>query len=103
TDPTPTLFHLAASPRVNPVVRRQAADLLAKILARDPGRLPSAKAALVRAAERFWNHEARFDGGQTATVWRWTGNALEGVPASPSQAEEYYGLRDLRWALEIDP
>jgi CheY-like chemotaxis protein/tetratricopeptide (TPR) repeat protein len=103
TDPTPTLFHLSASPQVNPVVRQQATELLARILGRDPSRLPAAPEALTRAAERFWRHEARFGDAQTVPVWRWTGNALEATPSTPSQAEEHSGLRYLRWALEIDP
>ena len=36
-------------------------------------------------------------------VWRWEDNQLVSYAATASQAEEFFGLRYARWALELDP
>src|SRR5262249_47559855 len=36
-------------------------------------------------------------------IWRWDGKKLVPMKVSTTQAEEYYGLRYARWALDLDP
>src|SRR5205085_10359465 len=69
---------------------------------------------LVAAAQRFYDHKARYIGAKTnpdgkptmVPVWVWDDkllklNRIQDVPVG--QAEEYYGLRYARWALESKP
>jgi CheY-like chemotaxis protein len=102
TDPLPTLEFLAASPRQANDVRRAAADLASRLLAVAPSRLPIAKAELTRFADRFYRHEAAFINPNAVPVWRWEDNRLAAYAATASQAEEFFGLRYARWALELD-
>jgi hypothetical protein len=103
TDPLPTLEFLAASPRQAPDIRRAAADLASRLLTVSPGRLPLAKVELTRFAERMYRHEAAFINPNAVPVWRWEDNRLVSYSATASQAEEFFGLRYARWALELDP
>ncbi|HEY1381060.1 MAG TPA: hypothetical protein VGF55_29950, partial [Gemmataceae bacterium] len=103
TNPLPTLEFLAANSRENADVRRAAADLASRLLALPPGRLPPAKTELTRYAERFYRHEAPFINPNAVPVWRWEENGLVSYAATASLAEEFFGLRYARWALELDP
>ena len=60
---------------------------------------------LVKLAEPFINQQARFRGGDHPTLWTWDApnNRLTSVVASKAEAEEYYAVRTLRWALERNP
>src|SRR5439155_12754919 len=97
------LEYLAASPRQPNDVRRAAAELAARLLAVSPGRLPLAKADLTRFADRLYRHDAAFINPNAVPIWRWEDNRLVSYAATASQAEEYFGLRYARWALELDP
>jgi hypothetical protein len=103
TNPLPTLEYLAASPRQAPEVRKTAAELASRLLAVPPTRLPLAKVELTRFADRFNRHEASFINPNAVPVWRWEDNRLVNYAATASQAEEYFGLRYARWALDLDP
>lgn len=103
TDPLPTLDYLAASPKEADAVRRRATEILALIRPLAPSRMPAAKAALTAAAEKLYQHKASFINPQSVTVWRWDVDKLVAYPVTASQAEEYFGLRYARWALELDP
>jgi hypothetical protein len=103
TNPLPTLEYLAASTRQADAVRKAAADLESRLLAVPPTRLPIAKVELTRYADRFYRHEAAFINPNAEPVWRWENNTLVNYAASASQAEEFFGLRYARWALELDP
>jgi hypothetical protein len=103
TNPLPTLVFLAASPRQPADVRRAAAELESRLLALPPTRLPSAKTELTRFAEQFYRHEAAFINPNAVPVWRWEDDRLVSYSATASQAEEFFGLRYARWALELDP
>jgi hypothetical protein len=103
TDPLPTLDHLAASPKESQSVRREATQLQSRIRAVAPSRMPPAKAELTRAAERFYRHQAAFINPAAVPVWRWENDRLVSYTGTASQAEEYFGLRYARWALELDP
>jgi CheY-like chemotaxis protein len=99
----PHLWYLYASPAQPPEVQRKAAEALQFLLESAPGKLISAKAALVREAERYLQHRVRFDNPDQVTVWQWDGKELgfEVMPAD--KAEEYFGLRFARQALDLDP
>jgi hypothetical protein len=101
TNPLPTLVYLAASPKESDGVRRKASELQSRILG--TRQLPVAKVELTRWAERFYQHQAPFLNPQAVPLWRWEGDRVVPYTATASQAEEYFGLRYARWALELDP
>lgn len=103
TNPLPTLEFLAASQQQPADIRRASANLVSRLLAVPPSALPQAKAELTRTAEKFYKHEASFINPNAVPVWRWEDNKLVNYSANASQAEEYFGLRYARWALELDP
>jgi CheY-like chemotaxis protein len=103
----PFLWHLAGSPKYPERVRNKALSAIVYLTGIETGKLPPAPVALTREAERYYRHQVPMD-VPGSLVWRWDGKALvTGVPgspkATPSQAEEYYGLRFAREALDIDP
>jgi CheY-like chemotaxis protein len=104
----PNLWFLAASPQRPEEVRRKAAETLAYFLGTTVKRLPEAKVALTREAERYYNHEVKFPNPAAVAVWRWDGKrVVEGWPGAPtipaSRAEEYWGLKYAGQALALDP
>jgi CheY-like chemotaxis protein len=118
TDLSPFLWRVVAQPRdQSPTLRTLAEDLLTKLNpgARVDTKLPEAE--LTALARTFYDHTARYAGAKTnpdgtpATVPLWVWDAKD--PANPKlvkvedvpvgQAEEYYGLRYARWALERKP
>src|SRR5262249_30352103 len=50
-----------------------------------------------------YQHQIRFTDPSAVVVWRWGGKQLVREAVSASQAEEYYGLRFARQALDLDP
>lgn len=101
TDPRPTLWKLAAG---NDLVAAKAKQLLASLTNTPLSRLPLSVGELVKAANDLYQHRNTFarEGGQV-TLWRWVDNKLISQTVTPSQAEEYFGLRYARWALELEP
>jgi hypothetical protein len=104
----PFLWYYTAAKDESPAVRKKATQVLEQLLDVEPGRLTSAKVALTREAERYYNHQVTFGDPKQVTVWRWDGKqVVQGWPGAPtvsaSQAEEYYGLRFARRALNLDP
>jgi CheY-like chemotaxis protein len=104
----PHLWFLSASPTEPDAVRRAATDYLASVLDLPASRLPSAKTALTREAERYYRHEVNLGGTDAVPIWRWDGKTIvQGWPGKPlvtaSQAEEYRGLYFARQALSLDP
>jgi len=100
----PYLWYLSASPRQLDVVRETARDALVYFLNRPADRLPPATTALTREANRYYEHKADLS-PEPSTVWEWTGRDFVMPPAqaTPSQAEEYYGIRFAKQALDLDP
>ena len=105
----PHLWYLSAAPRQPDRVRQKATAALAALLDTEPSRLPPAKLALTREAERYYKHQVPFTDPQAVKVWRWDGKHLvEGWPPKAvtipaTRAEEYYGLRFAGQALDLDP
>jgi hypothetical protein len=103
----PFLWYYAGSPRFPDRVRSRATQALAYLTGTERARLPTAPVALTREAERYYHHQVPLD---NVAVWRWDDKAkdlVKGLPGQPivppSRAEEYYGLRFAREALDIDP
>lgn len=103
TNPLPTLDFLAASPKESAEVRQLARDLIVKLRPIGKSEIRPAKQELTDAAWKFYRHQERFVKPAAVPVWRWDDNQLVQTPSNASQAEEYYGLRYARWALELDP
>jgi CheY-like chemotaxis protein len=102
-DAVPYLWSLAASPKESDLVRTKARQVLAALLGTHADRLPQAKVALTDLAESYYRHQVKFVDPAAVTVWRWDGKQLAAQTVSASQAEEHYGLRFARQALDIDP
>lgn len=124
TDPTdiaPYLYYASASPRFNATVRKKATDALARLLTieleKSPPtkgktseatdvftkRLPPARSELTRVAERYYDHKIRFPNPNDVAVWHWDGKEVAVTVVPATKAEEYFGLRFARQALELDP
>ncbi len=107
TDLMPYLWYLSAPLPKNPeLLRKKASEMLVGLLGQDPNadrieehRLPQYR--LTQIAQTFLNHQARFNTPDQAAIWKWDGRAPVLTPMSLSDAEEYYGLRYLHWALEM--
>ncbi len=104
----PHLWFLTANRAESPLVRRKATAVLADFLDLPASRLGSARAALTREAERYYQKQVEFGDPKAVAIWRWDGKGVvQGWPGAPtvsaSQAEEYWGLRFARRALELDP
>lgn len=104
----PFLWHFVGSPKYPDRVRAAATSAIAYLTNTDPGKLPTAVVALTREAERYYRHQVPLGATGEVPVWRWDGKTLvTGLPGapkvSPSRAEEYYGLRFAREALDLDP
>jgi CheY-like chemotaxis protein len=104
----PNLWFLAASPAEPEIVRRKATETLAALLDTQPSRLPPAKVALTREAERYDHHQVIFPNPTAVVIWRWdNGRIVPGWPGAPTvpatAAEEYWGIRFANQALRLDP
>lgn len=60
---------------------------------------------LVRIGATFPAHQARFRGRDAITVWSWDPSKVNVVKATATrpQAEDYYALRYVKWALDLNP
>jgi CheY-like chemotaxis protein len=99
----PYLWFLSANPKEGTEVRRKATEALTHLLGQPANGLPPAKLALTDEAERYYRHRVHFSDPQAVVVWQWDGKRLVGPTLTGSQAEEYYGLRFARQAIELDP
>jgi CheY-like chemotaxis protein len=100
----PYLWHLSAWEKYPPLVRGKARQVLAKLTATDPQYLPPSYLALTQLAQDYYHHRVRFPAGQPIRVWPWDGQKIETKPVdlTPHQAEEFFGLRYARQALQLD-
>ena len=106
TNFTPYLWYYTGS--ATPSLKGMANGLLSTLVG-DSFSRRSADAELVRLAEPFVRRTAAFGSldkvGNKVRVWSWDAekNAVRADDLSASDAEEYYGLRYLRWAVERNP
>ena len=86
-------------------VNARAKLVLGQLLNQDPATLPPAKIALVDLAERYYQHKVPFPASKPVRVWPWDGNKLATKPVelNARQAEEFFGLRHAREALDLEP
>lgn len=99
----PHLWYWSAAPRAVELVRRRAAETIAHLLGVGVEKLPPARVALVREAERYDRRQVRFADPQAVTVWEWDGKGVVSRTMTAAQAEEHYGLYFARRAIELDP
>ncbi len=101
----PYLWHLSASKRYPELVRQRAKELLAYLQEMDVSKLPPAKVALTALAERYYEHRVRFSDPERVRIWEWDGKKIDPKPVvlKASQAEEFFGQRYAREALDLDP
>jgi len=100
----PYLWHLSNSQMYPGIIRDQAKEILAYLTATDPTKLPYAKQMLTQMAENFYQHKAKIDiGGKP--FWRWDGQKIalqpDYIPRRP--AEEFFGVRYAKEALDLEP
>lgn len=102
TDFSPHLWHAANAE--DATVKAFAAVQLDRLSGGRAGRL-KAEDELARLAEPFVNRTARFRGGDRPTLWGWDAErqTVVAVPATKPEAEEFFAVRNLRWALEKNP
>jgi CheY-like chemotaxis protein len=100
------LWYLTA-PTQPALVRQHATAALSSLLEVAPEKLPPAKIELTQAADRYYQHKVKFPNPKAVTVWQWDPATQKMTVPPPtltaSQAEEYYGLRYARQALDFDP
>jgi hypothetical protein len=99
----PFLWYLSASSKQPETVRRKALEALATLHGVAPEKLPAAKVALTREAERYYNHQVHFIDPRGVVVWQSDGKKVFKQVMPATQAEEYYGLRFAGQALDLDP
>jgi hypothetical protein len=101
----PYLWHISASKQYPEVVRAKALDTLASLLKTDARLLPPAKVALTELADKYYHHKVRFGAEGGVRLWPWDGTKLDSTPVelTPHKAEEFFGTRYAREALDLDP
>jgi hypothetical protein len=101
----PYLWHLAESRMYPGTVNAKAKLVLGRLMRMDPERLPPSKIPLTELAERYYQHKVPFGAAKGIEIWPWDGASIATKPVllTPRQAEEFYGLRRAREALELDP
>ena len=117
TDFTPHLWRILSRPRsANPTLYDLAEQLVNKIVPGTKADTKRPEAELTALARKFYDHKARYSGARTNSdgsparvpVWvivqRGAVPELTKLPEVPiGQAEEYFGLRYARWALDAKP
>ncbi|MBX9680024.1 MAG: hypothetical protein K2X38_14780 [Gemmataceae bacterium] len=101
----PYLWHMSESKKYPQIVRERAKEALGLLLDSDPKNLAPAKVMLVQQAEKYFTHNVRFRDPKGVRLWPWDGTSVANTPIElrPDQAEEFFGLRYSREALELDP
>ncbi len=100
----PYLWHLSAAKQYPDIVRRKAKSVLSSLLRTREDDLVPAKEVLTAMAEKHYQGKVKYDREETI-IWPWDGESisLKPVKLTPAFAEEYFGERYAREALDIDP
>lgn len=107
TDPLPHLWMFAGSAKSTPTLKDAARTVLSTIAGNIDRRRPSDE--LVRLATPITGRKASFWSTDatpgTVRLWQWdaTSNNVKSREASLASAEEHFGLRALKWAVELAP
>ena len=101
----PYLWHLSRSPIYPAEIQAQAKATLAVLMNTPVEELPPAQMALTELAEKYYQHQVKFADPKGIKIWPWNGKSLASTPVllTAPQAEELYGLRYAREALDLDP
>jgi CheY-like chemotaxis protein len=99
----PHLWYFAGSKKMPAEVRDKATAALSYFLEVPADRLPQAKVALTREAERYYKHQVAFPDRDRVNIWYWDGKNLVSTNVPATSTEEYYGLTYARQALDLDP
>jgi CheY-like chemotaxis protein len=108
TDITPSLWYFASSAAGQPALKQTAASLLRQLTGGSAD-LRLAAVELVGFATPLYQRKARFANFERVKnrvlVWQWdaTAGTVRSLEMTPSQAEEWFGLKYLRWAVERQP
>jgi CheY-like chemotaxis protein len=110
SDPGPTVLFWSANPQANESLRNYATTLAGLLYKAPLNKLPEARATLTAAAEKLYLHQTKLvpttandTGAKALPIYRWEGDTLKPGNFTPSQVEEYLGLRYAKWALTLDP
>src|ERR1043166_9168392 len=100
----PYLWHLSSAPQYPDKMKQEAKKALALFLKSDELNLPPAKIALTQLAEDYYHHRVKMP-AKAVRIWRWDGDqvSIKPIDLTPSQAEEFFGTRYAKQALELDP
>jgi CheY-like chemotaxis protein len=101
----PYLWHLSAAKKYPEAVRRKAKEVLAGLLRVGVDDLQPARDSLTLLAEQYYQHKTPFPDGKPVKIWEWNGETISLTPLelTPYRAEEFFGLRYAREALDLDP
>jgi len=101
----PYLWHMHASKKYPDAVRKRAKEVLASLLRIGIEDVPDAKQTLIYMAERYYQQKVPFPEGKPVQIWPWDGEKIELRPVelSPYRAEEFFGARHAKEALDLDP
>ncbi|MCS7046062.1 MAG: hypothetical protein NZO58_06875 [Gemmataceae bacterium] len=105
TRAVPYLWHMAASKTYPPFINAAARHALARLTNTEIDKLPPAHIALTELAEAHYQHKVKFPAGKPIRVYPWDGVRLAAKPVELNvrQAEEFFGKRYAREALELKP
>lgn len=105
TDFAPHLWNFAGAKGEDGRTLREFAGGLLEQLAGPGWSRRKPEAVLVETAEKFAKRTARFRNPDRIRLWTWDAAKLNvaSVDATKAQAEEYYAIRTIRWALAINP
>jgi len=100
----PYLWHMYDSKKYPDAVRKKAKETLASLLKVSVIDVPPAKESLTALAERYYQHKVRLADGKAVKIWPWNGEsiALKPTELPAYQAEEFFGTRYAREALDLD-
>ncbi|VTS01398.1 response regulator [Tuwongella immobilis] len=107
TDPRPTLWYFAGTPDgTNAILRNTARELLSILLGSDSEK-QSPVDQLIQLASLLADGKGTYPDPKSVAIWSYDatiGMVLPpGTPITQSQAEEIFGLKYLRWALQLKP
>ena len=105
TDFVPHLWYYSAAKADGSRALRDFASTTLETLAGAGASRRKPEAELVAIADRFARRTARFRTPDRVRLWTWdpTRMNVAVTDATRSQAEEYYALKYLRWALDLRP
>jgi hypothetical protein len=100
----PYLWDLSASKKYPEAVRKRGREVLASLLRVDVADVPPSREKLTQMAESHYRRQSGLPKDKDVKIWTWNGEAITGpFELSPARAEEEFGMRYAREALELDP